>query len=716
MTSTLSLKTRGGLALERSTRALAYPFDLAAFAERLDTHRGAIFASGHEAPGRYARWDLAFIDPPLELTARGLAFTLRALNARGRVMLPAFDQALREAPEAFTLEADADEIRGTMAPPPERIREEERLRRPTALTVVRALLRFLAADDPHLGFYGAFGYELAFRFEPIRPLRERDGRERDVHLYLPDALVVADHHRQTVQEFRYEFHVDGGTTADLPRDGEPIPYRPGTESPLRSDFTPAEYEAAVERVREGCRKGDYFEVVPSRRFSAGYAGTPHELFLELHRANPSPYEFLLHLGDQHLVGASPEMFVKVEGRRVETCPISGTAARGRDAMEDAERIRELLDSAKEEAELTMCTDVDRNDKARVCKPGSIEIIGRRMVETYSRLFHTVDHVIGTLRDDCDALDAFAAHLWACTLTGAPKPAAMQEIEAIERSPREWYGGAVGVLRADGTVNTGITIRTLQLRDGEAHLRVGATLLYHSEPEAEERETRIKASAFLDALLQRKAEPEGRGFEMTVMPAPRVLFVDHEDSFVHNLASYVRETGAQVVTYRSGFDPSLLDEEKPDLVFLSPGPGSPEQRGVPDLVRACAERGLPVFGVCLGLQGMVQAFGGELGVLPVPHHGVPSDIENNGEGIFEGFPAEFRAGRYHSLYAVEGRLPADLEITARSEDGVIMAVRHRTLPMAAVQFHPESLLTLGDQLGRRLIRNVVASVAKLRMGS
>ena len=152
----------------------------------------------------------------------------------------------------------------------------------------------------------------------------------------------------------------------------------------------------------------------------------------------------MNLGEaEYLVGASPEMYVRVDGDRVETCPISGTIARGRDPIGDAAQIVALLTSAKDESELTMCTDVDRNDKSRICVPGSVRVIGRRQIEMYSRLIHTVDHVEGRLRPGFDALDAFLAHAWAVTVTGAPKAWAMQFIEDHERSPRAWYGGAVG---------------------------------------------------------------------------------------------------------------------------------------------------------------------------------------------------------------------------------------------------------------------------------
>ena len=239
--------------------------------------------------------------------------------------------------------------------------------------------------------------------------------------------------------------------------------------------------------------------MPGHVFHARCA-SPAAFYERLRERNPAPYEFLFNLGDgEYLVGASPEMYVRVTGDRVETCPISGTIARGADPLEDAANIVTLLRSAKEESELTMCTDVDRNDKSRVCVPGSVQVIGRRQIEMYSRLIHTVDHIEGRLRPGFDALDAFLTHMWAVTVTGAPKTWAMQFIEDNEDAPRRWYGGAVGKIGFDGSMNTGLTLRTAHIRDGVAAVRAGATLLFDSDPESEERETHIKARALLETL-------------------------------------------------------------------------------------------------------------------------------------------------------------------------------------------------------------------------
>ena len=506
----------------------------------------------------------------------------------------------------------------------------------------------------------------------------------------------------------YDFETPLGPARAGGQGGETLPRAPRLPAaPIRSDHEPGEFERKVQQIREGCRRGDFFEVVLSQTFATPYDGEPSDLFRRICRNNPSPYSFLINMGAEQLVGASPEMYVRVNGRRFETSPISGTVSVGDSAMETAEQIKRLIGSEKEESELTMCTDVDRNDKSRICVPGSVRVIGRRQIEMYSRLIHTVDHVEGELRDGFDALDAFLAHAWAVTVTGAPKTWAMQFIEDHERSPRAWYGGAVGVLGFDGNLNTGLTLRTIRVKDGVAEIRVGATLLFDSDPDEEERETLVKASAFFDALRRPRGVPRSAPRERSLPGAGRrVLLVDHQDSFVHTLANYLRQTGAEVVTLRAGFPAALLDERRPDLVVLSPGPGAPRDFDVSGTLRELLARAIPVFGVCLGLQGIVEHFGGELGVLETPMHGKASVVKAAPSALFAGLPERFAAGRYHSLFARPEKLPAPLRVIAETEDGVIMAVEHRELPVAAVQFHPESILTIRDDLGLRLLANVV----------
>ncbi len=715
MTEVPSYRTRGGVLVHRTVEPIDGVAAIAALTRQLDERRGALFASSYEYPGRYTRWDMGFCDPPLRIVARGRELCVEALNQRGQVLLASIGHVLESLPDLASFTSGETLLRCRLREPEGRFPEEERSKQPSVFTVLRALVHLFGADeDAHLGLYGAFGYDLAFQFEPLRLRLERPARQRDVVLFLPDELLLVDHRRELATRRRYDFEVGGRTTVGLPRDGEAQPFAPAPASatPRPCDHEPGEYAAAVRTARESFRRGDLFEVVLSQTFAEPAPVSPAEIFRRLRVRNPSPYGFLIHLGDaEYLVGASPEMFVRVEGRRVETCPISGTIRRGEDAIEDAEQIKTLLTSAKDESELTMCTDVDRNDKSRICEPGSVRVIGRRQIELYSRLIHTVDHVEGMLREGFDALDAFLCHTWAVTVTGAPKAWAMQFVEDHERSARAWYGGAVGVIGFDGSLNTGLTLRTIRVLDGIAEVRAGATLLYDSDPEAEEEETHVKASALLDAIRRPTGTPSEspRVVQTQVGVGKRILLIDHQDSFVHTLANYLRQTGAEVVTWRSGFPPADLDRLRPDLVVLSPGPGSPADFDVVGTLAALRARRLPVFGVCLGLQGLVEALGGKLDVLETPVHGKPSWIESRGGALFDGLPKRFRAGRYHSLYARRDALPIALRVTAESEDGVIMAVEHEQEPLAAVQFHPESILTPGP-LGLRLLANAVAKLA------
>jgi anthranilate synthase len=263
-----------------------------------------------------------------------------------------------------------------------------------------------------------------------------------------------------------------------------------------------------------------------------------------------------------------------------------------------------------------------------------------------------------------------------------------------------------MLSLNGDINTGILIRTVHLRDGQASYPAGATLLYDSIPEQEDQECRLKATNFFRGLRGRAAEVEGSIADNRSGAGVKLLLVDNDDCFIHTLANYARQTGAEVVTYRSGIPHRLIREIAPTVILISPGPGRPSDFGVPDLVRFAASEGIPVFGVCLGLQGMVEAFGGELDVLDYPMHGKPSLVRHRNQGVFEGLPETFKVGRYHSLFAKRDKLPACLEVTAETEDGVIMGVRHRELPMEAVQFHPESILTLDGGCGLKLIENMV----------
>ncbi len=739
----------------RVTR-LAQPFDpelMGEIAAAVDRRRGGVLSSGMEYPGRYSRWHMAYVDPCIEVVAHGQVITARALNDRGLVLLPVVEAAFMRAgtplgpggaPAAGAFSGRGAGHVAVQIPQPQGvIPEEERSRRPTVFSALREVAAALRSDDPNLGLYGAFGYDLAFQFEPVTLRHQRPDSQRDLVLHLPDELYLVDRKRETAVRYSYDFEYgpDGGPgtrgrgatgrcTNGLPRATPPTP--PSTRPPAALPPPPVtgSYARIVAEARRRFIRGDLFEVVPSQVFHHA-CESPSAFYERLRRRNPAPYEFFFNLGEgEYLVGASPEMFVRVTGDRVETCPISGTIARGADPLEDSANILTLLSSPKEESELTMCTDVDRNDKARVCVPGSVKVIGRRQIEMYSRLIHTVDHIEGRLRPGYDALDAFLTHMWAVTVTGAPKPWAMQFIEDHEAQPRRWYGGAVGKIGFDGSLNTGLTLRTAHITGGIAAVRAGATLLFDSDPQAEERETELKARALLETLAavaathataggpggRPQADPERLpppGTDPVALPGlpgdgVTVLLVDHQDSFVNTLADYFRQQGARVTTMRAGFEPALLDAIGPDLVVLSPGPGWPSDFGCDALLKELDARDLAAFGVCLGQQAMVEHAGGTLGLLPRPVHGKPGRVRQSSPRgrLLAGLPEEFTAARYHSVHARADQVRGGFAVTAATSDGAVMAIENPAAGRWAVQFHPESILTTEGRAGHQVIANVL----------
>ena len=712
----LGYQTAGGITVSRRTIPAEYTHAADELCRDLNQYQGLLLSSSYEYPGRYTRWDVGFSRPSLQISSCGLHMHINALNDRGEVLLPSVYRQLLQCRTVADVTKCDHGIEVTIADQRGAMQEELRTRRHTVFSVLRDLLKLFHSDeDEYLGLFGAFGYDLTFQFDPIRLRRQRDANVPDMKLFLPDRILVQDHYSRTAVYYDYEFDcskLNGtsttGTTAGLERNNRPQPFVPSISSiePGSGDHQPGEYAATVSKAIESFRSGDLFEVVPGQMFFERCNDTPAAIFKRLRSANPAPYGALINLGgNEFLVSASPEMYVRVRSRRVETCPISGTIARGQNALEDAGQILSLLNSEKEASELTMCTDVDRNDKSRICEPGSINVIGRRQIELYSRLIHTVDHVEGRLKEGFDALDAFLAHTWAVTVTGAPKHAAIQFIEDNEKSPRGWYGGAIGQLGFNGNLNTGLTLRTIHIQNGIAEVRAGATLLIDSDPDKEEAETRLKASALLAAIRDNK--PSVQGSATGTLPLSRkfkLLMVDHQDSFVHTLSSYFQNQGAEVQTVRHDLVAEYLDQLQPDLVVLSPGPGRPRDFQLQQTIDRVLKRGIPLFGVCLGLQGIVEYFGGRLGQLDYPMHGKPSRIEQCMGSMFAGIAPGFQVGRYHSLVAAD--VSEELQVTATSDDGVVMAVEHRSLPVAAVQFHPESILSLEGNVGEKIISNVV----------
>ncbi len=266
-----------------------------------------------------------------------------------------------------------------------------------------------------------------------------------------------------------------------------------------SNFTKSAYEDVVKRAKKYIAAGDIIQVVPSQRFSRPVSVDPFYIYRALRVVNPSPYMYYLKLDGFDIVGASPEMMVRVEDGTVQTIPIAGTRPRGKTVEEDMDLEQELLNDPKERAEHVMLVDLGRNDLGRVCEYHSVEVTDLMIIERFSHVMHIVSHVTGKLRENLNAFDVIRACLPAGTLSGAPKVRAMEIIDELEPTRRGTYGGTVGYFSFSGSADTAITIRTAVIKDGVAYVQAGGGVVADSIPENEYFETVSKAWAMLTAI-------------------------------------------------------------------------------------------------------------------------------------------------------------------------------------------------------------------------
>ena len=271
-----------------------------------------------------------------------------------------------------------------------------------------------------------------------------------------------------------------------------------------SNFAKADYLAAVEKAKDYIRAGDIFQVVPSQRWRMDFPLPPFALYRSLRRTNPSPFMFYLNMGGFQIVGASPEILVRLRDGEVTIRPIAGTRPRGRDEAEDRALEADLLSDQKELAEHLMLLDLGRNDVGRVARPGTVRPTEQFVIERYSHVMHIVSNVVGELREGEDALSALLAGLPAGTVSGAPKVRAMEIIDELEPEKRGVYGGAVGYFAANGEMDMCIALRTGVVKDQALYIQAGGGVVYDSDPEAEFMETVNKSRA-----LQRAAEDAAR---------------------------------------------------------------------------------------------------------------------------------------------------------------------------------------------------------------
>ncbi|MBB5118493.1 anthranilate synthase component I [Streptomyces eurocidicus] len=368
------------------------------------------------------------------------------------------------------------------------------------------------------GMVGYLGYDIVRRLERIGEHGADTLGLPELTMLLTSDLAVLDHWNGTVLLIANAINhndLDTGVdeayadavarldamAADLHR---PAPTDPTTLPPSElPEYTARwggpDYMAAVEDVKERIRAGEAFQVVPSQRFETPCEASALDVYRVLRATNPSPYMYLLRFDGFDIVGSSPEALVKVEDGQAMVHPIAGTRPRGATPQTDAALAEELMADPKERAEHLMLVDLGRNDLGRVCEPGSVEVVDFMSIERYSHVMHIVSTVTGRLAPGRTAFDVLTACFPAGTLSGAPKPRAMQIIEELEPARRGLYGGCVGYLDFAGDSDTAIAIRTAVLRDGTAYVQAGAGVVADSDPAAEDAECRNKAAAVLRAV-------------------------------------------------------------------------------------------------------------------------------------------------------------------------------------------------------------------------
>lgn len=445
------------------------------------------------------RFSLIGIDPVLKISGKDDHFEITVVNERGHIYFEQINEMDLGFADHFS--RNHQSIIGTVEPDGEVLEEKMRSKKRNVAQVIRMVLeKFQMPEKTLLGLYGAFSYDFVRLFEDLQN-RLPNNEVNDFTLFLYDSFLFFDHIKQESSLVAFRGSEESADRyfsevfTQLEKPPSPPTYHAGEPSfALSKD----QFQELVKTGQQYIREGEFVQVVFSNLVKANFSGDPFALYLKYRDNNPSPYLFYYELGDEQLVGASPEMMVRCEDRVVHLRPIAGTIRRGGDPIEDHDLLLELLNNPKERAELDMLVDLGRSDLRRICKP-NIKMDDYRFVEKYSRVMHTVTHLSGELRDEYTGLDALISCLNAGTLTGAPKVAAMRTIEKHEPERRGYYGGAVGQLTFSGEVDTAIIIRTAHIRGDQLRYQSGAGIVYDSDPAAEYEETMRKAQAFLETI-------------------------------------------------------------------------------------------------------------------------------------------------------------------------------------------------------------------------
>jgi anthranilate synthase component I len=480
---------------------------------------------------RYGERSLGCVNPCLTVEGRGARFSIRALNKLGKRYIRSLQPDLGFC-DKLTIQDDS--IEGILMPVRHALDENTRLHQPNHTHLLRKICyKFTPTIKPistYGGLFGAFAYDFIDQFEELPPNKEDWVNDPDYFFMLADHLFFVDHQTDLLhlvanaylsseeavddtydQCVMHIHHMEQAYYDSLDMQNEsPIPSKPVSKKDRKTDCDKDSYMNMVEQCVERIKQGYAFQIVPSRTQVQPIQKAPWEIYKQLKHVNPSPYMFYMTLEDGYLIGASPEMCIRVSDgelygeKKVEIRPIAGTKPRGIingtiDNELDMRYELELRTDFKELAEHAMLIDLARNDVARISIPGTRKVVEPLVVERYSHVQHLVSTVEGTLHPNLDAFHAYLATMNQGTLTGAPKVEAMKILRQMEKTKRGFYGGAVGYFTHHGEVDSTIVIRTLRIKDGLAYGRAGAGVVLDSNPESEFLETERKIAACIQVV-------------------------------------------------------------------------------------------------------------------------------------------------------------------------------------------------------------------------
>ncbi|GAA6183821.1 anthranilate synthase component 1 [Aliiglaciecola sp. NS0011-25] len=472
---------------------------------------------------------LILLDAALKLTCHGHTVLIQGLNENGASVLPLFEHHI---PAGVEVEVDSNNaaLKLTFSIPDSNLDEDTRLKAPAVFDALRLIVKNIHCLREHpqnLFLGGAFAYDLLASFESLPEVPDSENTCPDFVFYLAQSLLVIDHQLQTTEVISTVFSGKNVSSSyfsvsqqleeiisqlkqlkQQPMQSTPV----GIEMKLEVDKSDDEYKQDVLNLKEHILAGDIFQVVPSRTFKLP-CPSPYAAYANLKKQNPSPYMFFLQDDDFCMFGASPESALKYDkqSNQIEIYPIAGTRPRGKHAdgsinVDLDSRIElNLREDQKEKAEHLMLVDLARNDVAKVSQPGTRFVKDLLKVDRYSHVMHLVSRVVGQLRDDLDALHAYAACMNMGTLVGAPKVSAASLIREVEKKRRGSYGGAVGYINGNGDMDTCIVIRSAFVKHNIAYIQAGAGVVYDSDPQSEADETRGKAQAVITAIVSAHAK-------------------------------------------------------------------------------------------------------------------------------------------------------------------------------------------------------------------